>query len=78
MYVMHSQHHLSRVKSRDAQITSLSQQLQLEGYGEAPFSAETVKQFLSKADQTVRGREERARQEKVSNFVCRFLRDASS
>ena len=58
------QHHVEVVKSRDAEITSLSGQLHLEGY-KAPFSTESVKQFLSEASQRVRDREEKARQEKV-------------
>ena len=58
------QHHLEKVKSRDAEVTSLSGQLHLEGY-KAPFSTESVKQFLSETSQRIRDREERARQEKV-------------
>lgn len=62
---MAHKNHLKLVESRDGQITSLGKQLHVEGYMKAPFSAESVKQFLGEVDERIRLDEERARQEKL-------------
>ena len=69
---MSSQHYLKTIESRDAQITSLSGQLHIGGFIEAPFSTESVKQFLSETNRILRDREERARQEKVRKLTKYF------
>ena len=53
------------MEERDAQIVSLSGQLGMEEYKQAPVPPETVRQFLSETSTRLREREERARQEKV-------------
>ena len=53
------------MEARDAQVVSLAGQLQVEDYKHGPFSADSVKVFLSEATRRLREQEERVRQEKV-------------
>ena len=53
------------MRKRDGEVASLAGQLGLQGLGDAPFPAKTVRQFLADCGRRVREQEDRAMQEKV-------------
>lgn len=65
MYLYISQHHQSRVKSRDDQIVSLATRLGIRGYSETPLPPDSAQLFLTTAVKLVRDQQDRAKQEKV-------------
>ena len=53
------------MRSRDDKIVTLATKLSLDGYEEGPFSAPTVKKFLTQVARLRQDMEEKATREKV-------------